>query len=337
MIDRKRYQQTFSHVQVSQQTRKKILNMKQAERTHTRRLVRLATAGALAVALSVAAVATFGGTIADWFAREWEARTGSVMSENQTAVIDSLTQTVGQSVTDGDVTVTVDSITVGGESLWVLLEARGLDFDPDENYTFGAMDAEVTPDPGQGQYGGMSYSVGSIGVTGDGSIRLLAEISAVISSGARLDDGEYTLQLLLEDLTAGSIKESEVVYAGQWVFSVPLTADSLSPERFIESVAVTGDVMAPDGSGQGERESREIVLYDLRVTATGVSFYRDGSVEFLMPVQVILDDGTRVEIAGGGGSRLDDGSWYDSFEWPVPIDVSDIAVLCIGETEIPLK
>ena len=56
-----------------------------------------------------------------------------------------------------------------------------------------------------------------------------------------------------------------------------------------------------------------------------------------MPVAAVLENGTEVRSGSGGGSRLDDGSWYDTWEWPAPLDISDIAALRIGETEIPLQ
>ena len=51
----------------------------------------------------------------------------------------------------------------------------------------------------------------------------------------------------------------------------------------------------------------------------------------------ILADGTEVEDHGRGGSRMEDGSWYVSFDWPVPLDVTDIIAIRFGDTEIPLN
>ena len=336
MIDRKRYCETFSRVRVSPETRRRILSMEQTTPKSVRRLA-VAVAAVLAVTLSATAVVTFGGTMTDWFAREWAERTGGELSEGQTVVIDSLTQKVGQSVESEGVTVTVDSITVGTESLWVLLDAEGLEFDPDESYTFGTSMPDIQPDPNSGQQGSGSWSISSIGVTENGGLRLLLQFTTVLSAGTRLDEGGYTLELSLGDLSRVDNEREEIVCAGEWVFSIPLTAESLSPVLTIESAVVTGDVMVPDGEGQEERQRREVVLYDLRVTATGLSFRHDGEVSLLMPVAAVLENGTEVRSGSGGGSRLDDGSWYDTWEWPAPLDISDIAALRIGETEIPLQ
>ena len=39
---------------------------------------------------------------------------------------------------------------------------------------------------------------------------------------------------------------------------------------------------------------------------------------------VILADGTEVENRGGGGSRMEDGGWYVSFDWPVPVSYTHL-------------
>ena len=55
------------------------------------------------------------------------------------------------------------------------------------------------------------------------------------------------------------------------------------------------------------------------------------------PAALILADGTEVENRGGGGSRMEDGGWYVSFDWPVPLDVTDIVAIRFGDAEIPLN
>ena len=79
------------------------------------------------------------------------------MTESQSLVIDGLTRKVGESVTSGDVTVTVDSITVGSSQIWALLDVTGWDFDRDAQYSFDRMRAEIVPDPSGGQHGGAGY------------------------------------------------------------------------------------------------------------------------------------------------------------------------------------
>lgn len=91
------------------------------------------------------------------------------MTESQSLVIDGLTRKVGESVTSGDVTVTVDSITVGSSQIWALLDVTGWDFDRDAQYSFDRMRAEIVPDPSGGQHGGAGYGLDSIGITREGA------------------------------------------------------------------------------------------------------------------------------------------------------------------------
>ena len=98
-------------------------------------------AAAVLVVLAGTAVAAVGmpGTLRGWFAREWQETTGSAMDAAQMELIDQLTRPVGVSDTQNGTTVTVDSVTVGDSTIWMLLKvsgealagaaSRGLDFD----------------------------------------------------------------------------------------------------------------------------------------------------------------------------------------------------------------
>ena len=83
------------------------------------------------------------------------------------------------------------------------------------------------------------------------------------------------------------------------------------------------------------------------VTATGLSFYTtysdDEAAERVqmaalsyLDAAVILSDGTEVLSSGSGGSRTEDGGWYCTNQWPVPIDVEDVTAIRIAGTEIPV-
>ena len=90
------------------------------------------------------------------------------------------------------------------------------------------------------------------------------------------------------------------------------------------------------GWKRGKNEPVVATLTNLQITATGASFYCDGLMDRLHAT-VILADGTEVENRGGGGSRMEDGGWYVSFDWPVPLDVTDIVAIRFGDAEIPLN
>lgn len=343
------YRETFDQIHAPETLRKEVLEMtKQQQSTARRRRIPKGAliAAALVLVLAGTTLAVASPTLQGWFEQKWAEETGGQMTESQSLVIKSLTQKVGKSVTSGDVTVTVDSITVGGSQIWALLDVEGWNFDRDARYSFDRMRVEIVPDPSDGQHGGAGYGLGSIGFTEEGAARMLLEFSATISTGNQLNSGDYTLELDLNDLircrTGGA--EDELLYKGDWSFSIPLTSESLSPVITIDSVQVPSNQMVwdqtaeEDGSTPEGAEPRPAVatLTNLQITATGVSFYCDGIMDRTRATAV-LADGTEVEDHGGGGSRLEDGVWYASFDWPVPLDVTDIVAIRFGDAEIPLN
>ena len=340
-----RYQEMFDEVRASDTLKQEVLRMQNQENgRRTRR--RLPVAGLAAAVLAVVlvagtALAVASPSLRDWFAREWAERTGGNISENQALLIDSLTQKVGESQTVGDVTVTVDSIAVGGDVLWALVDVEGLDFNADALYSFDQTDIEILPDPSGGAPGVMAYSIGSIGLTEDGAVRMLLEFSCNFRNNVQLERGGYTLHLTMQDLTLVRVKrEDKIIYDGIWTFSIPLTVESLSPVITIDSVFLP-DMEEPeilhDTDGEVEyagMQKKDITLRDIQITSTGLSFVVDSSAT--LNVEAILSDGTEVLSSTGGGTTLEDGSMYCTHQWPVPLDVENIVALRIGGTEIPV-
>ncbi len=343
------YRETFDQIHASEQLREEVMEMSKQERTTTaNRRVPKATfiAAVLVLALAGTALAVVSPTLRGWFEQKWAEETGGQLTESQSLLINSLTQKVGESVTSGEVTVTVDSITVGGSQIWALLDVEGWDFDRDAQYSFDRVRAEIVPDPSEGQYGGAAYELGSIGFTEYDKCRMLLEFSATISTGNQLNSGDYTLEIDLNDLIRCRTgrAEDEILYEGDWSFSIPLTPESLSPVITIDHVQVPSKQMVWDqtdeedgGTAEGtEPRPAVATLTNLQISATGVSFYCDGLMDRTRAT-AIMADGTEVEDHGGGGSRMEDGSWYVSFDWPVPLDVTGIVAIRFGNAEIPLN
>lgn len=343
------YRETFDQIRASEQLREEVRKMTKQEHITTvkRRIPKTALiAAALALVLAGTALAVASPTLRGWFEQKWAEETGGQMTESQSLLINSLTQKVGISDTSGEVTVTIDSITVGGSQIWALLDVEGWDFDRDAQYSFDRVRAEIVPDPSEGQYGGAGYGLGSIGFTEYGKCRMLLEFSATISTGNQLNSGDYTLEIDLNDLIRCRTgrAEDEILYEGDWSFSIPLTPESLSPVITIDHVQVPSKQMVWDqtdeedgGTAEGTEPCPAVAtLANLQISATGVSFYCDGLMDRTRAT-AIMADGTEVEDHGGGGSRMEDGGWYVSFDWPVPLDVTDIVAIRFGNAEIPLN
>lgn len=83
------------------------------------------------------------------------------------------------------------------------------------------------------------------------------------------------------------------------------------------------------------RTERTVVLTDLQLSATGVRFCSDGDVSVAL-VAAVLADGTIVGSTTSTGFRDDLGIYHNSFQWPVPLDVTQVTALRVGATDISL-
>lgn len=313
MFDPNAYREAVSRLHASPETRRKIMNMQMTRKRGRRPLSAAAAAAVLVLAMTTAAFAAFHPSIQDWFAQKWRSVTGQAIGETQAAAIHSLTQKVGQSITVGDITVTLDSVTVGDHAVWALLRVNGLGAEDGDAYTFGDFTMEVDPAPKwTGAAGEEGWTIE------EGVLTVLASCSACSSSdveGARFNDGSHTLRLTLTDLFVGRAPGRELIQAGTWEFSVPLTQAGASP-------AVTVDRVQLDGR----------TLTGIRVTATDVSYTADQETP---PAAVKLSDGTVIE-SKTNCMRVEDGYHY-TLVWPVPLDMEKVASLCFDGAEVPLS
>ena len=119
---------------------------------------------------------------------------------------------------------------------------------------------------------------------------------------------------------------------------MPLAPESQSPAITLASAQVsvygTGWEDVPETEGE-ERVPETITVTDIRLTATGVSFYAPDPVD-MSTAAALLADGTEVRDSGGGGGRTEDGRWYAVYDWPAPLNLAEVTALRIGETVLPL-
>ena len=108
--------------------------MKYLERKETRYALRPALAAVLAVLLLAACAAVPGAAsaLADYFSERWSEQNETALTQEQLDFIGAITQTVGVSDTVDGVTVTLEAVTAGESSLWMLLTMDGLDVPAEE-------------------------------------------------------------------------------------------------------------------------------------------------------------------------------------------------------------
>ena len=305
---------------------------RQPPRRHPGALRAAAAVLAAAVLLTVGGVALSGQpAVRAWFDRYWQAIAGKPMEEGQSLLLQGLTQTIGVSDTENGVTVTADSAVVGDDSFWLLLKVSGPELSTRYGYTFGNDTLTLTPDPAEAG-GTFSWGLESHGVNADGEAELLLQYSYQLKSGANppwTEDMAVTLRLT--DLIQGrSTGADATVAAGTWELNFTLRSGDVAtvslPDTWVECT-------------DGQEGTQRLLLRDITLTATGIRFSSRGEAPRaeLVPV-LVLRDGTEVDHGDGTGTARADGLGMEhSFHWRVPVDLTQVSALCIGDTVIPVE
>ena len=338
-----KYREMFDEVRASSKLREEVRNLTKLEQKtpRRRRLPRawlIAAALLLVLAGTAAAMVAAPGTLRGWFAREWEEATGNTMDESQLALIDQLTRPVGVSDTQNGVTVTVDSVTVGNSSLWLLLKISG-EYASEENigYNFDRMDLAIEPDPDQlDTPGGAGISYPYSGVTEDGRLTLLIHYHIDLAGQASLLDEPRQVTLSMVNLVQKDMTKLDgdtMLTEGSWTVTFPLEPGESGETLTLEEIQVPA-------RNWDTGETKEITLRKVSLCATELSFVQAAEDQSWNPENcvLVLKDGTEVNWSGGSSRFWDEAQtqWGSTWYWQVPVDLSAVAALRFGETEIPL-
>lgn len=301
-----------------------------------RRIPAALVAAVIAVSLMgvVAVAAVYGSNIQDWFARQWEVLTGQSMSESHMAVIDHLSQTIDASQTVDDVTITVDSATVGDDSFFLLLKVNGIDFSEKNSYDF--QNAELQPEPDPLTLGAFTgYQIDYLGIDEAGNALLLVNYSYVGGEADTNNTQLLQVRLLLRDLTENAHANSEkVICEGTWNFN--FTVDCSQTVKKV--VLPNTEVSAQNAAGNKEAT---VELTNIELTNMGVRFqydYAQGEL-FLSEARVVLvlKNGKTVINTGAMASPTDDNQFMQyTYQWLVPVNLDEVDHLEIGTAKIAL-
>lgn len=278
-------------------------------------------------------VAIYGDSIQSWFGYYWEAITGQNMSEEHTVLIDHLSQEIEKSQTIGDVTVTVDSATVGDDNFFLLLKIDGIELSKKHSYIFDQIYMEVNPDPvtsgGMGGYGFQYH-----GLDGDGTALLLIEFSYTNMGGFSKDTRPLEVSLKLNDFTQSAHSDKAKVLAeGEWNFTFSIDrsqppASIWLPDTEVEAMDLDKQKLVP------------VTITNIELTNTGLRFkydYMEGTLSIEPHIDVVLKNGTAIGASGGSSVSDEDGIYlYNSYQWSVPVNLDEVEYVKIGETKIPV-
>ncbi len=289
-------------------------------------LLALLLTGACAVAV------IYGDSIQNWFVHYFGLITGQEMSEGQKALLDHLSQEIGQSKTVGETIVTVDSATVGDDNFYLLVRVEGVEFSKRHHYSFDEVRLEVSPDPMDGVGGLGSFGIQFHGLDGDGAALLLMDFNYATEEVFALDTAHLEVHLVLEDLMRwANTDRQKMITEGVWEFSFMI--DRSQPP---ESVTLPDtEVMLMN---LHTREEMSALFTDIELTNTGLRFrydYGKGTLAIVSQLEVVLENGATIGDNGGSGVPMEDGTTLNcSYQWRVPINLDEVKAVRIGETEI---
>lgn len=299
-----------------------------------RRLLPALTAAILALFLMGAgAVAViYGNGIQNWFRHYWELLTGQQMSDEQAATIDHLSQGIGLQQTAGDITVTVDSATIGYNNFFLLLRVDGVAFSGKYAYGFEKVTVDTTPDPTDAGNAISGYGFQYHGIDGDGSILLLMDYSYAGGIENTRDTYPVNISLTLENLLQSpNMDKEKLVASGQWHFEF-----SLDQSKEIEIIRLPDtEIMVMDLEKQ---VPVPVTIENIELTNTGLRFQydcQDGTLTLESHIDILLQNGNRISTGGGSGIVSEDGrTLKNSFQWEIPVNLNEAACVQIGDTQI---
>ena len=340
----RQYREMFDEVRSSSRLREEVTRMTKMEQRPARRRLPKKTllAAAVLVVLAGTAVAAVSapGTLKGWFAQEWQETTGAAMDTEQLALIDELTRPVGVSDTQNETTVTVDSVTVGNSTVWMLLKVSG-EYAEDSalRYHFDRMDMTLDPDPDQVETpGGYGLDFPYTGVAEDGTLTMLIRYTIDLAGQGSLLDEPRQATLVLEDVMCNDMTESgdeDVTLAeGSWTLTFPLEPGEIGTVLTLEELRVPA-------WNRDTQETKEITLQEVSLTATDLSFCQPVEDQGWEPEKcaLVLEDGSTVNWSSGSSRFRDEEEtqWSSVWYWRMPVDLKNVTALRFGDVEIPLN
>lgn len=295
-----------------------------------RRLVIMIAAALLALSLmgAGAAAVIYGDSIQNWFEYHFNAVYHRPMSEEQVALINHLNQDIGLSQTWGDVTVTIDSATVGDDNFFLLLRVEGLEFSKNYSYNFEDFSVEISPDPVKATDGFSIFGLQYYGLDGDGSVLINMDYQYAGGNDSLEDIYPLEIHLTFRDLIQDTNRE--LLAEGTWSFTFTLEhSQSLDTIILPDTEVMVFDMI--------KGENIPVLFTNMELSSTGMRFQVDEIPGIASNIWVVLEDGTKIGHNGGAGTPSVDGNKINySFQWRVPVTLHEVTAIQIEDTLIPV-
>ena len=332
---------------------------------HTKRVISLALAAALLLALSVTAYAAMDG--GEWFKSWFSDQTEGELTEGQMDYIDEAAADIGQSVTADGWTVTLESAMTDSRRVYMKLSIQAEDgTGTARNPMVRGMLASTDPDAPEAPFSG-SGSIYPLGKTeGVFSQMMVKSVRTGLEQGSLFS---HPLRLTLNQLTDGPEADEKLLGEGPWVFEFTLTpAEDWTVELIDEPIVcraryahlyldgepydpAASDVRpAPDGGPvqvpvEVEYEDVDVTVTSLRLFSTGavLTYVYDGEADprggpdIGRDLRVTLADGSEVTVvASDGGWKEELQARVMSMEFAVPIVLDEVTAVSFQGRELPL-
>ena len=292
-----------------------------------------AIAAALLVALSTVALAVSG--IGGWFISYFNRTSSNELSPGQQQFIEESAVGIGQSVTSGELTITVESALSDDYTIFVklLVEApEGSVLDRD-NYRFRNESFVVNTNwdiysPYLNSWSA-SFAIlededgksNTISLLYEGTVRMAA------GSGFSFRDGEVR-KLRFEDFSTWTLEGEQVLYEGIWSFDI-IYGDNKSESGSIE--LISEPVHCFWQREDGTREDVWMTSFELSEMGASCTYdWDDGglpeALEFI-GVEVVMKDGSVIQLSPAGAVV---GSFRFKFYAPIVLGEVDYVKIPIG-------
>lgn len=329
--------------------------MKQKKRM-TRPVKLALIAAAVVVLLTGTVLAIHYTRITEFMEQHWNETGSTEMTAEQKDFVESRSAAIGESITDGGITVTVDSVTCTSNTVYYLYTVEVGGAYALENLSNVNLDETVCVV--SEEYGKIRFTSGG-GSTLEQSGNLFTCEAMYhfeeVPEGTSLADGTFTMQLRFDsgELYYTGDLEHPVSFDGTWDFEIPL------PESGTVAAITASDTVLDFGSGVTLSLSN-IIVTDSGCTFTAaanqtrylITAYQDEEALTFMrerePDKVFISfralfaDGTEI-LNDSSGASLDEatGQYHHHIDWSVPVDPTQLTALRFSdgttEIEIPLQ
>ena len=285
----------------------------------------------------------YGDSIQNWFTYYWKEITGQDISDPHASVIDRLSQKIDLNQKIEDVTVTVDSATVGDGSIVILLRVEGPAFSKKDEYGFDEAQIKLAPETAEdilGLFYTTSYSFW--GLDADGAALFLIYCDYSVKDEPQTEKPPYTLTLSMTNFSQNPKTDNRTLLAeGEWHFTFSIDRNKMDIRRLPDT-----QVMGLYYSEDNEAIETPIVLTNIKLSNTGLAFqfYRydsQGRALLLdtsaLNLWIVLNTGQEIGVRGGSENILTDGISYHNYTWEFPANLDEVVEVKIGEVAIPIE